>query len=164
MVFISLLLLGATAMQGATVITGTIQVGREVTANLGSLTGPNIQPWGCVIVSNTNPAVRSGARGGECAKFEITNYSDNSFGAEYRFKELSTGKLMAHGGDWIWFNAEPGDETDRTLFVEEKYRGSSVMRPADSSTRVHADYENGDLNVKNGGEGFLMYYSIAKSD
>jgi hypothetical protein len=70
---------------------------------------------------------------------------------------------MAHRDDWIWFDAQPGDKTDKTLFIEEKFRDSTVLRPADSKTRVYADYKTGDLNVKNGGQGFLMYYSISQS-
>jgi hypothetical protein len=67
---------------------------------------------------------------------------------------------MAHSGDWIWFDKEPGDETDKTLFLEVKHRGGSVLRPADSNIEIHANYDTGDLNVKNGGEGFLMYYTF----
>jgi len=46
------------------------------------------------------------------------------------------------------------------LFIQEKYRGSSILRTADSNTRVYVDNDSGNLNVKNVGQGFLMYYSI----
>jgi hypothetical protein len=70
------------------VATATIQVGRDFN-NVGGLKDPDVKPWGCVVtLPSNNPAVRKGARGDECAKFEITSYSDNQFGGEFRFKEL----------------------------------------------------------------------------
>jgi len=68
---------------------------------------------------------------------------------------------MAHRGHWIWFDAAAGDKSDRSLFIR-KHRGSSVMHPGDTKTWIHADDSNGELNVKKGGQGYLMYFNLAK--
>jgi hypothetical protein len=67
---------------------------------------------------------------------------------------------MRHGGDWIWLDGAPGDQSDATLFIQDKDRAGSYMQPADTSTTVSADYDTGELNVKKGGKGFIMYYQL----
>ncbi|KIM35351.1 hypothetical protein M413DRAFT_14585 [Hebeloma cylindrosporum] len=75
----------------------------------------NVQDFGCIVTRlPENPdvipwvAVSGYATDSECARFEITREGDFSpSGNKFRFKELSTGKLMVHRGDWIWLDSGP---------------------------------------------------------
>jgi hypothetical protein len=76
----------------------------------------------------------------------------------------STQKLVAHRGDWIYVDAEPNDRTAKTLFIMEDYvfwndkARNAMLRPSDSSDKIYAQYDSGDLNVKD--SGFKMFVSL----
>lgn len=70
---------------------------------------------------------------------------------------------MRHGGDdWIRLDGAPGDESDATLFIQQRGETSAYMHPADTITAVYVDSDTGALNVKSGGKGFIMYYQLIK--
>jgi hypothetical protein len=64
----------------------------------------------------------------------------------------STGKMMVHLGDWIYFHADVDDYNDNTIF---RYGDSSNLLPKDSSNPIYALFDDGDMNVKN--SGFEVY-------
>ena len=54
-------------------------------------------------------------------------------------------------------------EAGTPLTRPKEAQSSSVMHPGDTKTWVHADDSNGELNVKKGGQGYLMYFNLAKN-
>lgn len=142
------------------------------------------EPWGCVIADDQGyPIVSKGSDGDKCSRFELTNESSTSdpqsAPKQYRFKEMyvhkarcslicshslslrrTTRQLMRHGGDWIYLNGALDDTSDATLFIMQKddLFSYSILRPADASNQVYADYDSGALNVKN--KGFQLYFRL----
>ncbi|KIM35068.1 hypothetical protein M413DRAFT_14741 [Hebeloma cylindrosporum] len=86
------------------------------------------------------------------------------FAAVDGFKEVSTGKMMVHRGDWIYFDADVDDYGNETIFREgdpsemylSNYRYS--LYPQGSGNPISALYDDGDLNVKN--SGFAVYTTV----
>ncbi|KIM35370.1 hypothetical protein M413DRAFT_14599 [Hebeloma cylindrosporum] len=160
----------ATAVHAAPAAEGSIiHVRRDMTDDP---TRQDVQDFGCIVTRGINDpdrtpwvAVSGGATGDDCAKFKITREGDFSLnGRQFRFQELSTGKLMKHNGDWIYLDGEPNDKTAETLFIMEDYvfwndkARNPMLRPSSSSNRVYAQYDSGDLNTKN--SGFKMFVSL----
>ncbi|KAF8156047.1 hypothetical protein B0H34DRAFT_518855 [Crassisporium funariophilum] len=127
----------------------------------------DVRDFGCIVVrrDDKNPpwAAVAQTSGDECAQFEKI-HEGNHETPEWRFKELSTGMLMNHAGDWIYFSAGPNDKSASTLMIIEQDAhwntriSYPVLRPSDSSNFIYAQYDSGDMNVKN--SGFKAYIVI----
>ncbi|KAF8910210.1 hypothetical protein CPB84DRAFT_1842840 [Gymnopilus junonius] len=148
---------------------GTIQIQRDMTSDPLK---QDIQDFGCIVIKRADgkggapyAAVSGSASGSQCAQFEMTFEGDDFDFKDrrYRFKELSTNKMMFHSANshWIYFSNEDGDKTDSTLFYGEDYvfwntqLPNMMLRPANSDNRIYAQYDSGDMNVKN--SGFKMF-------
>lgn len=74
---------------------------------------------------------------------------------------------MAHHGHWFYVDGEPGTKAANTIFLVRSYvnRWNGVSREAvlvpydEQSKEIYAQYDCGDLNVKN--SGFKMYVRLA---